>query len=211
MGLARGYREKGWKREGIPWCSAVLTGMNILVFAACHFWGRQLYDAGCFSVVYLLRGREYYRLISAMFLHVDIGHLMNNMILLYFGGEIVEKTVGRVRYLLVFLFSGICGNLLSAAYELSTGGFYDSVGASGAVFGLVGGLLYLVVTRKGQATQISIQRMILMIALSLYSGFQNVMVNNAAHLGGLIGGFLLTFLLCHMGRLPGNGTGGSVR
>ncbi len=210
MGLVRGYQDRGLNREKIPWCSAVLAGINILVFAACHFWGRQFYDAGCFSVAYLLRGREYYRLISAMFLHVDIGHLMNNMILLYFGGEIVEKTIGRGRYLLVFLFSGICGNFLSAAYELSTGGFYDSVGASGAVFGLVGGLLYLSVTRKGKAAQISIQRMILMIALSLYSGFQNVMVNNAAHLGGLISGFLLTFLLCHVGKIPGKGTGGTV-
>ena len=48
----------------------------------------------------------------------------------------------------------------------------------------------------------SVQRMVLMIALSLYSGFQSVMVNNAAHLGGLLGGFLLAFLLCHVGRLP---------
>lgn len=210
MGLARDNQDRGRGREEVPWCSAVLTGINILVFAACHFWGRQLFDAGCFSVAYLLRGQEYYRLVSAMFLHVDIAHLINNMILLYFGGEIVEKTIGKGRCLLVFLLSGICGNLLSAAYELSTGVFYDSIGASGAVFGLVGGLLYLVVTRKGRAAQISVQRMILMIALSLYSGFQNVVVNNAAHLGGLIGGFLLTFLLCHVGKLPGEGTDGSM-
>ena len=116
----------------------------------------------------------------------------------------MEKTIGRIRYLILFFASGICGNLLSAVYELSTGSFYDSIGASGAVFGLVGALLYLVITRKGQAAHISLQRMVLMIALSLYSGFQSVVVNNAAHLGGLISGFLLTFLLCHIGTMSGS-------
>ena len=188
--------------ERISWCSAVLTAVNIVVFLACQFYGSILYPEGAFSILYLIRNGEYYRLVTAMFLHADISHLANNMILLYFGGEIVEKTVGRIRYLILFFLSGICGNLFSAVYELSTGSFYESIGASGAVFGLVGGLFYLVLAKKGRAAGMSVQRMVLMIALSLYSGFQSVMVNNAAHLGGLLGGFLLAFLLCHVGRLP---------
>ena len=188
--------------ERIPWCSAVLTAVNIVVFLACQFYGSILYPEGAFSILYLIRNGEYYRLVTAMFLHADISHLANNMILLYFGGEIVEKTVGRIRYLILFFLSGICGNLFSAVYELSTGSFYESIGASGAVFGLVGGLFYLVLAKKGRAAGMSVQRMVLMIALSLYSGFQSVMVNTAAHLGGLLGGFLLAFLLCHVGRLP---------
>ena len=188
--------------ERIPWCSAVLTAVNIVVFLACQFYGSILYPEGAFSILYLIRNGEYYRLVTAMFLHADISHLANNMILLYFGGEIVEKTVGRIRYLILFFLSGICGNLFSAVYELSTGSFYESIGASGAVFGLVGGHFYLVLAKKGRAAGMSVQRMVLMIALSLYSGFQSVMVNNAAHLGGLLGGFLLAFLLCHVGRLP---------
>ncbi|HJA91601.1 MAG TPA: rhomboid family intramembrane serine protease [Candidatus Eisenbergiella merdipullorum] len=107
-----------------------------------------------------------------------------------------------MRYLILFFLSGICGNLFSAVYELSTGTFYESIGASGAVFGLVGGLFYLVLAKKGRAAGISVQRMVLMIALSLYAGFQSVMVNNAAHLGGLLSGFLTAFLLCHVGKLP---------
>ena len=188
--------------ERIPWCSAVLTAVDIVVFLACQFYGSILYPEGAFSILYLIRNGEYYRLVTAMFLHADISHLANNMILLYFGGEIVEKTVGRIRYLILFFLSGICGNLFSAVYELSTGSFYESIGASGAVFGLVGGLFYLVLAKKGRAAGMSVQRMVLMIALSLYSGFQSVMVNNAAHLGGLLGGFLLAFLLCYVGRLP---------
>ena len=194
--------EMRWHPEQIPWCSAVLTAVNIMIFLACQFCGDILYSEGAFSSLYLIRNGEYYRLVTAMFLHADISHLANNMILLYFGGEIVEKTMGRVRYLILFFLSGICGNLLSAVYELSTGSFYESIGASGAVFGLVGGLFYLVLAKKGRAASISVQRMVLMIALSLYSGFQSVVVNNAAHLGGLLGGLILAFLLCHAGRLP---------
>ena len=136
--------------ERIPWCSAVLTAVNIVVFLACQFYGSILYPEGAFSILYLIRNGEYYRLVTAMFLHADISHLANNMILLYFGGEIVEKTVGRIRYLILFFLSGICGNLFSAVYELSTGSFYESIGASGAVFGLVGGLFYLVLAKKGE-------------------------------------------------------------
>lgn len=195
-------RGKVQRVKDIPWCSAVLTAINIAVFLACHIRGDVLYTKGVFSIAYLLRGKEYYRLITSMFLHANIGHLVNNMILLYFGGEMVEKTVGKVRFLILFFLSGICGNMLSAMYEAATGGYYDSLGASGAVFGIVGGLLYLVIARKGRAARISLQRMILMILFSLYSGFSDAGVNNAAHLGGLIGGCLITFLLCHIGDIP---------
>lgn len=204
MEVRREYWDHNRELKEIPWCSAVLTAINIIVFIACHFQGELLYGNGAFSIAYLLRGREYYRLVTAMFLHADIVHLVNNLILLYFGGEIVEKTIGKGRYLILFFLSGICGNLLSGVYELSTGGFYDSIGASGAVFGIVGGLLYLVIAKKGRAASISFQRMVLMIAFSLYSGFRNVLVNNAAHLGGLISGCLLAFLLCHIGNIPEN-------
>ncbi|WP_455616376.1 rhomboid family intramembrane serine protease [Eisenbergiella sp.] len=205
------YRYQDHKYKDIPWCSAVLTAINVVIFLVCKFTGDWLYNEGQFSVLYLTHSREYYRLVTSMFLHdkYNIGHLVNNMILLYFGGEIVEKTIGSFRYLTLFFISGICGNLLSAIYELTTGDFYNSYGASGAVFGLIGGLLYLVIIKKGRAAQISIQRMLLMIIFSLYSGFRSTMVNNAAHLGGLLSGFLLTFLLCHIGRSMGHdGDGG---
>lgn len=197
------YRYQNQNMKEIPWCSAVLTAANVIIFLVCYFTGDWLYIKGEFGASYLIHGQEYYRLVTAMFLHADISHLANNMILLYFGGEIVEKTIGSARYLVLFFVSGICGNLLTAVYEVFTGMYFNSIGASGAVFGLIGGLLYLVITRKGYAAQISVRRMILMIAFSLYSGFRSVMVNNAAHLGGLLSGFLITFILCHIGKNAG--------
>ena len=202
MGVTTSDLGNAKRLKYIPWCSAVLTAVNILVFVCCHIRGDILYPKGVFSVAYLLHGKEYYRLITSMFLHANVGHLVNNMILLYFGGEMVEKTIGKVRFLVLYFLAGICGNLLSAVCEAVTGGYYDSLGASGAVFGIIGGLLYLVLARKGRAAHISMQRMFLMIALSLYAGFRDTGINGAAHLGGLLGGCIITFVLCHIGSIP---------
>ena len=86
-------QQSGWEMkrelERIPWCSAILTAVNVIVFLACQFYGNILYAEGSFSILYLIRNGEYYRLVTAMFMHADISHLANNMILLYFGGMIV--------------------------------------------------------------------------------------------------------------------------
>ena len=96
------YRYQNQNMKEIPWCSAVLTAANVIIFLVCQFTGDWLYIKGEFGAFYLIRSQEYYRLVTAMFLHADISHLVNNMILLYFGGEIVEKTIGSVRYLVLF-------------------------------------------------------------------------------------------------------------
>ena len=195
---AKEDRENPRKTVDLPACTVALIGINVIVFALGILFpalGFRMEAKGCYSVIYLLHGREFYRLITAAFLHADIEHLVNNMLLLYFCGEIVERTLGKPRFLILYALSAVCGNLLSSAYELSTGGFYDSIGASGAVFGLTGALLFLVIVRKGAAAHISMQRMLIAVFLSLYAGFYGANVNNAAHVGGLLSGFLLAFLL----------------
>lgn len=186
------------KYKSLPVCTVILTGINTAVFLIglllprVDVWMKM---QGQFSVAYLIYGRDIYRLVTAAFLHVDIEHLLNNMLLLYCCGEIVERSLGRCRFLILYFLSAICGNLLSAAYELSTGGYYNSIGASGAVFGLTGALLFLVIVKRGAAAHISLQRALIAVALSLYAGFSSAYVNNAAHVGGLLSGFLLAFLL----------------
>lgn len=199
------YRKTSWNAgyvdaEGreLPLCCIMLIGVNVIIFLLGILWpvlGSWLEKQGQFSIVYLLYDGEFYRLVTSAFLHMDAEHLMNNMLLLYFCGEVVEKTLGKCRFLVLYFVTGICGNLLSAAYEVSIGGYYDSVGASGAVFGLTGALLFLVITRKGAAAQFSMKRVLISIVLSLYAGFSSRGVNNAAHIGGLLSGFLLAFLL----------------
>lgn len=191
--------------ERLPVMSILLIAVNTGVFAVSLI-APSLYNSmgarGCFSVLYLLYDREYYRLLTAAFLHADAAHLFNNMLLLYFCGEIVEKTLGRFRFLLLYLASAVCGHLLSSAYELSTQSYYTSIGASGAVFGLTGAMLFLVLVKKGAAAHISLRRALIAVALSVYAGFTNPGINNAAHVGGLLSGFLFAFLLGIIPRLP---------
>ena len=184
--------------KDLPVVSIALIAANAVVYLAGVLFPRVgvlMEEYGCFSVSYLLYGKEYYRLITAVFLHVGAEHLLNNMLLLYCCGDIVEKSLGRIRFLLLYLFAGLGGNLLSAAYELFTGNFYHSVGASGAVFGLTGAMLFLVIMKKGAAAHISLRRALLSVLLSVYAGFTAQNVNNAAHVGGLLSGFILAFLL----------------
>lgn len=95
----------------------------------------------------------------------------------------------------IFLLSGISGNVLSGFWEMRIGQYNLSAGASGAVFGLTGALLVLVVFHKGKLEQIRLQGVILMIVLSVYNGFTTDNVNNAAHIGGLFTGILLTIFV----------------
>lgn len=198
-GRYAGGAGSGFKSGKLPVCTTALVCLNVGIFIAgliAPGLGRWMEAKGCFSVVYLLYEKSgFYRLITAAFFHADIEHLLNNMLLLYCCGDIVERCLGKMRFLLLYFGTAICGNLLSAAFELSTGSFYDSIGASGAVFGLTGALLFLVIMRRGAAAQISLGRAMFAVFLSLYAGFGSAYVNNAAHIGGLLSGFVLGFLL----------------
>ena len=145
----------GRAKNQIPYCTVVLVALNVILFLIGLILpkaGEWMESEGCFSVVYLLYEHSgFYRLITAAFLHADVEHLLNNMLLLYCCGDVVERCLGKVRFLILYFGSAIFGNLLSAAYELSTGSFYESIGASGAVFGLTGALLFLVIVKKGAA------------------------------------------------------------
>ncbi len=168
-----------------------LIAINIVFFIISAFSGDLLYNKGAFSLYYLLYGREWWRLIISMFLHADINHLVGNMLLLYLSGEIVEKNIGKWRFLLLYFFSGIMGSFMYAAYEWVKKDFVGSIGASGAVFGLVGALLVLVVYYKGQYGDITLGRVLFMIVYMIYTGLRTTYVNNMAHIGGLLGGILL--------------------
>ncbi len=169
-----------------------IVAINIFLFIISVFCDDLLYNECAFSLRYLLRGRQWWRLITSMFLHADADHLAGNMLMLYIAGELVEKYMGKARFAILYFFSGISGSLLYALYEFTTGRYVDSIGASGAVFGLIGALLVIVVRNGGKYADITIGRMAFMIAYMIYIGFRTSNVNNAAHIGGLLGGIMLT-------------------
>ncbi len=135
-----------------------------------------------------------------MFLHTDVRHLFSNMIVLYYVGEIVERKLGHLRYAVLYLLSGIAGDVLSMGYELLRNDYYSSVGASGAVFGVQGALLLLVILHRGRLESLSAGRVAFVIAFSLYCGFTSSNVNNAAHIGGVLMGFALAAVFSFIGK-----------
>ena len=140
---------------------------------------------------------KWYELFTSMFLHFGAEHLAGNMIVLIAVGVPLEKVIGPVRYFLIYIISGLAGNILSVALELASGEYAVSAGASGAVLGLMGSVIYVMIRHRGYIGGLSLPRVILAVVITLYTGFRGAGINNAAHIGGLICGFVLTVILYH--------------
>lgn len=192
----------------LPWVNIFLVVVNVIVFLICTFTGRMLYNKGALGVAYIMEDNSYYRLLTSMFLHADIGHLFSNMIVLYYVGGIVERRLGHVFYAVLYFLSGIAGGVLSMGYELLSGDFISSVGASGAVFGVEGALLLLVLLYRGRLKSMTFGKVAFVIAFSLYSGFTSTDINNAAHIGGVLMGFALAAVFCMLRPSGGAGIDG---
>lgn len=169
----------------------VLAGMNIIIYIYCTYAGEAVYNVGCMDAERVLLDGEYYRFFTSMFMHGGIGHIFSNMIFLAALGEMLERVIGHVRFAALYLFSGVGGSLFSIANVVLSGKHYTAIGASGAVFGLIGAMLILVVIHNGQYEGISIKRMLFAIAYMVYDGMRSAQVDNAAHVGGLIFGVLI--------------------
>ena len=187
--------EKLKQKKPIP-ITLILVSVNIIIFLTGLVVGNAFVKSGNMDPMMINKG-EYYRLLTPMFLHAGIDHLFSNMILLYFLGEIIESKVGSVRFSVIYIFSGIIGNVVSYLYSFYYGG-YTSIGASGAVFGLIGAFVILVI-KKYKGINVPKARLILMIAYSIYSSF-SANVDFAAHIGGLIAGILITFIITMGGK-----------
>lgn len=135
----------------------------------------------------LTKSGEYYRLFTCMFLHIGIMHLICNMYSLYVIGKEVEGLFGKWKYLLIYLLSGICGSMLSLAFSYNT----VSAGASGAIFGLLGALLYFGYYYRTYLGAVMRSSIIPVILFNLIIGFLSSGIDNAAHIGGLVGGILI--------------------
>lgn len=131
---------------------------------------------------------EIYRLVSSIFLHASILHFLCNIYSLYIIGPQLESFFGKVKYTIIFIGSGIIGNLLSMVF-LQNG--IITIGASGAIFGLLGALLYFGYHYRVYLSGVMKSQIIPIIMLNLLIGVLATGINNFAHLGGLLGGFLV--------------------
>ena len=139
------------KKSYINW---ILMAVNALVFLYLEVAGSSedayfMYTKGAMLKAAVMEDGEYYRLLTAMFMHFGIGHLVNNMIVLFALGDNLERALGHVKYLILYLFSGIGANWISMMIG-NNDLMVVSAGASGAIFGGSGGLFSAVAVPRGR-------------------------------------------------------------
>ncbi len=186
-----------WREQS--YVNGILIAANALFFLYLEIAGSSedvafMLDHGAMFVPAVMVGGEYYRLLTSMFMHFGINHIINNMIVLFVLGDHLERALGHVRYLIFYLLSGLAANVVSMLAEGADSRIV-SAGASGAVFGVAGGLLYAVFINQGRLGDLTMKQIAVMAALSLYLGFQDIGVDNVAHVSGLIAGMLLAFIM----------------
>ena len=181
------------------YCSVniALAVFQAAVFALCMITGDRLYIAGRCGTDLVLVQQEYWRLLTSVFLHSGLYHLGSNLIAQVFLGNAVERNLGHIEYLFLYIVSGVGGNIISVLYDRAQGVNTYSVGASGAVFGVMGALIVLIIKgRKKLRTGSSmLVRAGFAVFYAVYAGFRTPYTDNAAHLGGLAFGIALGVLL----------------
>ena len=197
-------------------CTTVIIVINVAVFLILSLFGDTedavfMFQHGAMYEPMVTQQHEFYRIFTSMFLHFGITHLLNNMVLLGALGWSLELEIGKMRFLIIYLVSGIGGNLLSLYFGISAETYAVSAGASGAIFGLMGALLYVVIANRGRLGRLSGRGMLFMVILSLYFGFTSSGVDNWAHIGGLITGFVMAVILYRRKNSYGDSYGPYIR
>ena len=180
--------------HGKPVVTIAMIAINALVFLAMTLSGGStntevLLNFGA-KESYLIRSGEYWRLITPMFLHIGIVHFLFNNLAIYYLGRVTEKIFGSVRFLLIYLGSGIAGNLISMILAPDN----IAAGASGAVYGIFGALLYFGYCYPKLFFATVGRDIITILVLNIIIGFTVPNIDFYAHFGGLIGGFLVAAL-----------------
>jgi rhomboid protease GluP len=181
--------------------TAVLLALNVAIFGLMLAWGIDPMQPAIDSLIQwganygprTTQG-EWWRMFTCMFLHIGMLHLLFNMIALWNVGGFMERWLGSMSFLVLYLLAGLLGSVVSVAWNP----FVVSAGASGAIFGLYGGLLaFLVQHRAMQHASLAALRTntLIFLGYNLVYGFIQQGIDMAAHIGGLAGGFVCGFVL----------------
>lgn len=182
------------------WMNGVLIALNIAYFLYLEVAGSSedtmfMLKHGAMFAPFVMEGGEYYRLVTSIFIHFGIGHIANNMLVLFVLGDNMERALGSVKYLIFYLLCGVGANIVSMYWGMSDPVQAVGAGASGAIFGVIGGLLYAVMINKGRLDDLSTRQLVAVIVFSLYFGFTSTGVDNVAHVSGLVIGIILAAVM----------------
>lgn len=189
MAIGRVKQEKSLFDQGKPLFTYVLIFIQVAMFLILELFGGSttsstLIQFGAKVNPLILEG-EWWRFLTPIFLHIGFLHLVMNTIGLFYIGTAVERIFGRIRFLLIYLIAGFGGSVASFIFSPNL-----SAGASGAIFGCFGALLYFGLIHPKLFFRTMGLNLFMILAINLAFGFTVSNVDNAGHIGGLIGGFL---------------------
>lgn len=188
-----------YKKKNKTWSlvTNVLIGINIGVYILTAILSGNIINSNLGVLVFLgakvnslILNGEFYRLITCMFLHGGIMHLAFNMYALYSLGPLVENIYGRKKFIAIYFIAGFLSSIMSLLFSVEV-----SIGASGAIFGLLGAALVFGYKNKNSIGKEFMTNIFFVIAINLFMGFSIPNVDNFGHLGGLIGGILSSMII----------------
>jgi rhomboid protease GluP len=187
-------KEKGLFTYGKPLFTFLILISILVIFGLMEYYGSStslltLVEFGAKYNPLIYKG-EWWRFFTASFLHIGYLHLIMNSIALYYLGSAVERIYGTTRFVLIYVIAGLFGSISSFAFNSQI-----SAGASGAIFGCFGALLFFGVVHRKLFFRTMGVNLIVILAINLVFGFMIPMIDNGAHIGGLIGGFLASAVL----------------
>ena len=194
------------RNKRVPLMTLILLGINVLVFFYVEFQGSS-YDSdfmirmGALYDPLVLQDHEFYRLITHFFLNFGFDHLFNYMVSLLILGYSLEQVMGRVCFVSIYFLSGILAGIASIVYNIYVGQETVSCGASGAIYGLMGALLVMLIVGNRGRFSTEVPRYLLYIAISIYSGMQDTTIDNAAHIGGFVAGVVICLIMSRFVRM----------
>ncbi len=195
--------EYGSRKQNLPspWpvATLVLLGANIAYLVFLYVTGAMgssagMVQYGAIYIPYVVQNHEYFRLITAMFMHFNLQHIFGNMLLLIMLGRLLEREFGVLKFVLMYLVIGVIANIASVYFYAKYSPFTITAGASGAVLGLVGIMVWILIVNRGRYQGISLSRIVFMIIFTIYNGVMGGGINNIAHIAGLACGFVCGIL-----------------
>jgi len=191
----RNKRDKNDYKNSIV--TFIIIGINIFMFAISVILSGSIMDIDINVLVALgakynvaIQGGQWFRLITCMFLHGGLIHIAANMYSLYCIGPLVESVYGRYKFIAIYIATGIISSLFSFWFSDAI-----SIGASGAIFGLLGVVLVFAITERKRLGKSFLRNIASIVALNLFIGLSVKGIDNYAHLGGLLSGALIATVL----------------
>eukprot|EP00831_Metopus_contortus_P006453 TRINITY_DN12471_c0_g1_i1.p1 TRINITY_DN12471_c0_g1~~TRINITY_DN12471_c0_g1_i1.p1 ORF type:complete len:352 (-),score=19.27 TRINITY_DN12471_c0_g1_i1:214-1269(-) len=190
----------GFKRNFITYSLIII---NVMIFIITAFLSNSIFDIkGSVLLVFgakygpLIKAGEYYRLFTCAFLHGGIIHILFNMYSLYIVGPQINRVYGMYKYIFIYIITCFTSSIASYTFSPNT----LSIGASGAIFGLLGALISFGIIERRKMDKRFLSGLLQVLALNLFIGFTNRSIDNYGHIGGLIGGIIIGFILYSLGK-----------